>query len=476
MSEQPVKKKRGRPRKKKVENDEIEIKIVKKRGRKPKKKKPEDNELEKKIPKKRGRKPKNKLNNVGVKILKKRGRKPKDKSYGIVQKKQSDINNNNIIIHLPIKTNKINNNLKETELLTYTPDLSTPQAYQDSIAGNIVDNCQFISQKNNPNKNGLTADRPLPSASYCYYPFDEKHQNIFEVLENNDDENSDESIDNSTILNLENNCKVNHTDNWFDKNDTEFIESNKNIDKIMDFIKKERDKEKDNFLIKQSRNNVENCLIQMSESNKKYIWPSSTSIYCWWCSHPFEGPPCSLPCDYSNDTFKVCGIFCSPECAAAYNFNDVNSGYDLWERYSLLNFLYRKVYSENNIRIKLAPDKLTLKIFGGNLSIKEFRTHNANYNTNFKIIMPPMISIIPVQELSNINKGYSSKYEKKKYQFINKDKINETNSNRELRLKRNKPFNFSKNTLEKCMLINNDDNLSISSSYSQGNYSQNSSK
>ena len=52
MSEQPVKKKRGRPRKKKVENDEIEIKIVKKRGRKPKKKKPEDNELEKKFLKK----------------------------------------------------------------------------------------------------------------------------------------------------------------------------------------------------------------------------------------------------------------------------------------------------------------------------------------------------------------------------------------------------------------------------------------
>tara|TARA_B100001093_G_scaffold400819_1_gene388358 strand:+ start:243 stop:1661 length:1419 start_codon:yes stop_codon:yes gene_type:complete len=456
MSDTSVKKRRGRPRKKKEETGKVEIKVAKKRGRKPKKKDPNEKEVTK-IPKKRGRKPKNKVNTVEVKVLKKRGRKPKDKSYGIIQKKESGINNSNIIIHLPIKTNNINNNLKEKELLTYTPDLPVPKGYEDQIAGNYVDNCQFLKQKNNPNKNGLTADRPLPNASYCYYPFDEKHQDIFEVLENNEDNGSEDSTNNSNLLNIENSSNVEHKDNWFIKQDAEFIENNKGIDKIMDYIRKERDKEKDNFLIKQSRNNVENCLIQMCESNKTNVWPSCTSIYCWWCSHPFEGPPCSLPCDYKNNTYSVCGIFCSPECAAAYNFNDTNSGYDLWERYSLLNLLYRQVYNDNNIKIKLAPDKLTLKIFGGNLSIKEFRSYNSNYDVNFKIVMPPMISIIPVQELSSINIGYSSKLEKKKYQIMNKENNDDTNSNQKLRLKRNKPFNFTKNTLEKCMLINSDD-------------------
>mgnify|MGYP001170830533 FL=1 len=61
-----------------------------------------------------------------------------------------------------------------------------------------------------------------------------------------------------------------------------------------------------------------------------------------------------------------------------------------------------------------------------------------------------MISIIPVQELTNIDKGYTSVHDKK--YFIDKDKLNESSS---LRLKRSKPFNSNKNTLEKCMLLSN---------------------
>ena len=113
----------------------------------------------------------------------------------------------------------------------------------------------------------------------------------------------------------------------------------------------------------------------------------------------------------------------------------------------MLNFLYRKIYNDNHIKIKLAPPKQTLRIFGGNLSIKDFRIHNTNYNSLYKIVMPPLVSITPVQELTSVDHGYSSKNEKKVF-MIEKDKINDSN----LKLQRSKPFNTSKNTLEKCML------------------------
>jgi uncharacterized membrane protein len=113
--------------------------------------------------------------------------------------------------------------------------------------------------------------------------------------------------------------------------------------------------------------------------------------------------------------------------------------------------LYKKIYNDKNIKIKLAPPKQTLKIFGGHLSIKEFRINNTNYANTYKIIIPPLVSIIPIQELTGIDNGYSSNNDKK-YIVIEKDNIKEDSS---LRLKRSKPFNSNKNTLDKCMLVSN---------------------
>ena len=189
--------------------------------------------------------------------------------------------------------------------------------------------------------------------------------------------------------------------------------------------------------------------LQFNEANKTNdSWPLSTSIHCWWCCHPFDGAPCGLPYEYLDNKFHVYGIFCSPECAASYNF-DNTTGDEIWERYSLLNFLYRKIYNDNNIKIKLASPRQILKIFGGKLTIKEFRQLNSNYLKTYKLIIPPMVSIIPQQEFNCIDKGFNSNLDKK-YVTIKKTDIS-NNNNTELRLKRSKPFISDKNTLEKCM-------------------------
>lgn len=441
IAESPVKKKRGRKPKIKTEDDEP--KIPKKRGRKPKIKTEE--ELKPRIPGKRGRKPKIKTEDDEPKIPKKRGRKPKNISVVNPDSNFNEQESDNIIIHLPINSKIIKKTLND-DLLTYNPNLDEPQPYE-TLSNNKVDNYQFISQKNNPHEGNLIGEGHQPVTEYCQYPFDEKQKAIFDVLEDLDDTPSIDSVDN--VNKLDDEFNIHHNNNWFDNKSPEPKYDSKTVCKIMSDIKKQRDLEKDTFTAKTSNSVIDKCAIQFDEANKTSKWPTSTSVHCWWCCHSFTGPPCSMPCEYKNGTFKVFGIFCSPECAAAHNFEHTSYGHDIWERYSLLNFLYRKVYSNKCIKIKLAPPKQTLKMFGGHLSIKEFRHNNANYNKTYKLVIPPLISIIPLQELTGIDNGYSSANEKKYFVNIDKDMINDDNS---LRLKRSHPFNSNKNTLDKCML------------------------
>ena len=171
MVDSNEKKKRGR-KPKKVENQEttenldvqenldvpeiqdttenLDVKDApKKRGRKPKPK----TEQEPKVYKKRGRKPKPKTEEV--KIPKKRGRKPKDK-YNVVEKNDiADITNEeNVVLHLPINTNSINNDMSiQSDILRYTPVISNPTPYDpDNNMFSIEDTEIQHKNKIEPNK------------------------------------------------------------------------------------------------------------------------------------------------------------------------------------------------------------------------------------------------------------------------------------------------------------------------------------
>ena len=48
--------------------------------------------------------------------------------------------------------------------------------------------------------------------------------------------------------------------------------------------------------------------------------------------------------------------------------------------------VYRKVFDNKQINIKLAAPRQSLKIFGGTLTIEEFRKNNSNYNKNTSYI------------------------------------------------------------------------------------------
>ena len=134
------------------------------------------------------------------------------------------------------------------------------------------------------------------------------------------------------------------------------------------------------------------------------------------------------------------GNFCSPECSAAYIFDNKKYMNDCWEKYSMLNMIYGGTEP-----IKVAPSKICLKKFGGRLTITEFRNICTKLNKSYKVLLPPMISVLPMIEEINLNDDSNNI----DMFLLNKEQINKANE--EYRLRRNKPLPDSKNTLESCM-------------------------
>lgn len=117
---------------------------------------------------------------------------------------------------------------------------------------------------------------------------------------------------------------------------------------------------------------------------------------CMWCCHDFSNSKFHLPLYKQNDEFIVLGDFCSIQCAASYNFNDIVEFGDVWERYSLLHSLYCEGKSYD--KISLAPSRLSLKLFGGHLSIEEFRK-----DTKLKY----HLSLAPIKYIKTYSSGGS---------------------------------------------------------------------
>lgn len=129
--------------------------------------------------------------------------------------------------------------------------------------------------------------------------------------------------------------------------------------------------------------------------NGKQVVVEKTDIACFWCSHKFSTPPCFIPQKYHNGVYHVYGNFCSYNCAAAYNIS--LDDYRTWDRHALMQKLYSEI-SDSTEQIVPAPSRLTLKLFGGPLSIEEFRHDSIACEKEYRYIMPPMMPVVGVVE------------------------------------------------------------------------------
>jgi hypothetical protein len=187
---------------------------------------------------------------------------------------------------------------------------------------------------------------------------------------------------------------------------------------------------------------VVDLLKDFEVKSKNAEWPATTSISCYWCCHPFANVPFGMPVKYTGGKFHVCGCFCSLECVTAFNFASNESQSEKWERYNLTNLLSRLIGHSD--RVKPAPSRLTLKMFGGHMDVDEFRmffTTSKILNINF----PPMMTL--TQQIEELNEcDVSSEY---KYIPLDIDRINRYKE--KMTLKRTKPVTDYRNTLD-CMM------------------------
>lgn len=137
-----------------------------------------------------------------------------------------------------------------------------------------------------------------------------------------------------------------------------------------------------------------NFLEDDDEVLKCVSWPSSTNLLCHNCCYTFEGVPVPLPQSYDKlrKVYYCRGNFCSWQCAKAYNIRQTpTSGRGNRNMYIALLahrtwVKYRRSTFENDAKstgetmrtyavycIHPSPPREVLQVFGGNITIEEYR-------------------------------------------------------------------------------------------------------
>jgi hypothetical protein len=129
---------------------------------------------------------------------------------------------------------------------------------------------------------------------------------------------------------------------------------------------------------------------------------------CFWCCHSIDYKVYGMPINYDSitDTYTIYGSFCSLQCANAHNFSVYNGSDKVWEINSMIQMMGKRYGFVDAIRP--APSKYLLKMFGGNITIEEFRKMHQNNESSHVLNLPPMISIPSAYEAVNtsyIKKG-----------------------------------------------------------------------
>ncbi len=117
----------------------------------------------------------------------------------------------------------------------------------------------------------------------------------------------------------------------------------------------------------------------------KQIIAVKTNVACWWCCHTFDSYPVCAPVKYDErkELFNVVGCFCSFNCSKSYVTSEINMK-------SFLNSFLVKTLKGQLQYIKPAPPRTILKMFGGPLSIEEYRQTFTSLDT-VKINVFPMV-------------------------------------------------------------------------------------
>lgn len=115
---------------------------------------------------------------------------------------------------------------------------------------------------------------------------------------------------------------------------------------------------------------------------------------CFHCTEHFDNLPVHIPKYELNGRYEVYGCFCQPECAVGYLFRENIDDSTKWERYAIMNSLYKDVYNYKD-NFKTAPNPFyTLDKYMGNLTIDEYRSLSRQPK-KILIVDKPLTKILP---------------------------------------------------------------------------------
>ena len=147
-------------------------------------------------------------------------------------------------------------------------------------------------------------------------------------------------------------------------------------------------------------------IIQSKLKNLQYDLHTN-SVYkesaCFWCTYSFKTSPIYIPTKYCNNKYTVYGNFCTPQCAVAYLFNEDIDSTIKYNRYSLLNSIYRDIYTYNKNIVPAPKPFYLLNKFFGTLSIDEYRELLAKNKETIQIIDKPLSNVFPELHTGNLS-------------------------------------------------------------------------
>lgn len=185
-------------------------------------------------------------------------------------------------------------------------------------------------------------------------------------------------------------------------------------------------------------------LVQYKNSSDVKQIPTKSDAACMWCCHIFTHRPVILPIRDTGEYIEVMGNFCSPECAVAYLFDIRQDSHTRWEQLSLL---YRIYGQRCNGNIHPAPARTVLSLFGGVLSIDEYRQLLQSQKVLIDVHLPPMVSILATMDTKPID-FYDSGLTKNVMDTVH-ERLQKAEEG--LRLRRTKPLKAWESTLDACI-------------------------
>ena len=161
-------------------------------------------------------------------------------------------------------------------------------------------------------------------------------------------------------------------------------------------------------------------------------------MYCWWCCHDFDTQRLEMPYAYDakKKTFQTTGNFCSWSCMKSFALEKygVHKGGTICSNMLLMR---KRMYDEFS-PIERAPSRYLLNVFGGTMTIEEFRQGLVSDATK------SVVKDVPKEEIKE--KGVktvsvsSIATNEKKLEEIKETNVQNESLTPKLKLKRSKPL------------------------------------